>query len=279
MARPDLDTLADALLDAVLAAGRVEMRYYHGGVGVEQKADSSPVTEADREAEAILTAALQRSAPGVPIVAEEAVAGGHRPETGDLFFLVDPLDGTKEFIQKRDEFTVNIGLVERGTPVFGMVYVPALARLYTTRGTNAAFLTDIAPDAPHRTLATAGARPIACRRPPAEGLTAMASRSHGNDATEDFLARYRIAGRRNAGSSIKFCALAAGEADVYPRLAPTCEWDTAAGHAVLLAAGGSVVELDGRPLRYGKGDPRWLNPSFVAWAGPPLPPLGECTSE
>ncbi len=257
--------LADALLPAVLEAGRVQMLHYASGVAVDRKADSSPVTEADRHSEAILVAALQRAAPGVAIVAEEAVSAGGLPAVGNSFFLVDPLDGTREFIEGRQEFTINIALIDAGRPVFGIVYAAALSRLYATLGPEQAMAADVAPDAGIRRFADAGPRHIRAREADPRGLVALASRSHMTQETRDWLARFAIASYKQSGSSLKFCAIAAGEADIYPRLGPTAEWDTAAGHAVLLAAGGRVSTLDGLPLGYGKTAARFLNPHFVAW--------------
>ena len=259
--------LANALLAAVLEAGAVEMRHYRAGVAVETKADDSPVTLADQEAEVLLIAAIRKAAPGVPIVAEEAVAAGEMPVMGRRFFLVDPLDGTREFINKRDEFTVNIALVEDGVPCFGIVYVPALGDLYVTVGKDACVYARVAPDS---ALAAAKAKAIHVRKPDPAALTAVASRSHLTPATETYLAQYKIAARRDAGSSLKFCLIARGLADIYPRLGPTMAWDTAAGHAVLLAAGGLVTDMQGAALTYGTrtgGTPkdRLLNPHFVAW--------------
>jgi 3'(2'), 5'-bisphosphate nucleotidase len=193
-------------------------------------------------------------APEVPIVAEEAVAGGATPQVGDWFWLVDPLDGTKEFISRNGEFTVNIALIHRGVPVLGVVQAPALGRLYVGVLGQGAWLED-----------ASGRRPIHCRAVPAEGLTVVASRSHGDAAALDaFLAGRKVAALANAGSSLKLCLVAAGEADLYPRLGRTMEWDIAAGHAVLSAAGGDVSTIDQRPLRYGK--PGFENPHFVARA-------------
>jgi 3'(2'), 5'-bisphosphate nucleotidase len=263
--------LLAALLEPVLQAGAVEMRYYKSGVRVEMKGDSSPVTAADQEAEIILIKALEAAAPAIPIVAEESVAAGRLPELQDRFFLVDPLDGTREFINQRDEFTVNIALVEQGIPRFGIVYVPALGDLYVTLAANRAARVCIHPDAAgsaaHNDIAWTQ---IHARQPDLTALTAVASRSHNTPETEAFLARYRIAQRSNAGSSLKFCVIARGDADIYPRHGPTMAWDTAAGHAVLLAAGGSVTDLAGMPLLYGErreGKPldRLRNPHFVAW--------------
>lgn len=269
---PEIDhvSLAEALLGAVLEAGAIEMRHYRSGVKVEAKADNSPVTVADREAEAVLLAALAEAAPGVPVIAEEAVSAGQLPEVADLHFLVDPLDGTREFIEQRGEFTVNIALVRAGTPVFGIVYAPALEELYLTAGPGEAVMARVAPrqggsgSAPLRLSDLTGNR-IRTRQPNVSALTALASRSHSNAETEAFLARYEIAERTNAGSSLKFCVIARGSADVYPRVGPTMEWDTAAGHAVLLAAGGCVTTLDGQPLRYGNRATGLRNPHFVAW--------------
>lgn len=263
----------DRLIAPVLEAGAVEMRHYAAGVAVETKADSSPVTLADQEAEAILLAALARIAPGVPVIAEEAVSGGQIPAIGDLFFLVDPLDGTKEFINKRGEFTVNVALVERGVPVLGLVYAPAQGELYATLGPGRAGLARVALEARLDGIAACGFAEIRVRPPNAAALVAVASRSHMTPETEAFLARYAIAERRDSGSSLKFCAIARGEADIYPRLAPTMEWDIAAGHAVLVAAGGAVTTPDGKPFQYGKAGAGFRNGDFVAWgAAAPIPP-------
>lgn len=264
--------LADKLLAAVLEAGAIEMRHYAAGVTVDRKADESPVTAADREAEAVLLAALAGIAPDVPVVAEESVSAGQIPVLAERFFLVDPLDGTREFINKRDEFTVNIALVERGAPIFGIVYAPATADLYATLGPSRSVHGRVEPGCGARRLADCPLRDIRTRPADAAALVAVASRSHLTPETETFLARFRIASRRDAGSSLKFCLIARGEADLYPRLGPTMAWDTAAGHAVLAAAGGSVTELDGSALTYGlrvagSMKDRLLNPHFVAWGG------------
>ena len=267
----DCQGLAGALLPVVLAAGRTQMQYYNAGVAVETKSDDSPVTTADREAEAMILAALARIAPDIPVVAEEAASAGDIPQIGTRFFLVDPLDGTKEFIHQRGEFTVNIALIDQGQPVFGIVYAPAMAELYVTLGAGKAAAAQIPPDQAQAAadgkldLDNCGLMPITCRKMDMNALTAIASRSHGNEETEAFLAKYNIAQRVSAGSSLKFCLLARGDGDVYPRLAPTMEWDTAAGHAVLVAAGGHVTEVDGATFRYGKAQAGYLNPGFIAW--------------
>jgi 3'(2'), 5'-bisphosphate nucleotidase len=251
--------LPEALSSIARAAGAEIMRHYRQGVRVEQKADHSPVTAADRDAEAIIVSALRLLTPGVPVVAEEAVSAGHAAgPCGDLFWLVDPLDGTKEFIGRNGEFTVNIALNQGGRPVAGVVYAPALDRLYAGADDTEPFCEDVR-----------GRRPIHCRTGDGRGLVVVGSRSHGDEAAmEKFLAGCEVESRRPAGSSLKFCAVAEGDADLYPRLGRTMEWDTAAGHAVLRAAGGEVWSLeDGLALAYGK--PGFANPHFVAARRPP----------
>ena len=261
--------LTDALLPAVLEAGRVEMAYYHAGVDVHSKADASPVTAADQEAEIILIRALAAAAPSITVVAEESSAVGHVAQIGSSFFLVDPLDGTKEFIKKNGDFTINVGLVTNGRPVYGLVYAPAMDQLYVTIGPGHAVETRIAPSSTVRSLNECQMTRLHTRTPPAGGLTALESRSHRSAATEDFLKSLPVSEVRAAGSSIKFCLIARGEADLYPRIGPTCEWDTAAAHAVLEAAGGTVLQVDGNPLAYGKAADKYLNPHFVAWGRTP----------
>ena len=234
-------------------AGELVMSVYRSDFSARSKDDASPVTEADERAEAFILSALRTLTPQIPVVAEEEVAAGHIPEVGRVFWLVDPLDGTKEFINRNDEFTVNIALVEDGAPTLGVVLAPALGRLFA--GDVAAGGASVEDER--------GRRSIRCRAVPAEGLTVVASRSHGDAAALDaFLAGRQVASIRGAGSSLKLCVVAAGEADLYPRLGRTMEWDIAAGHAVLGAAGGDVAELSGAPLRYGK--PGFENPHFVA---------------
>jgi 3'(2'), 5'-bisphosphate nucleotidase len=266
--RFDHVALAQAMLAPVLAAGAVEMRYYRSDVTVEAKADNSPVTAADREAEAILLAGLAGAAPGIPVVAEEAVAEGRVPVVGRALFLVDPLDGTREFINKRGEFTVNVALVVDGAPRFGIIFAPAVAELYITLGPRRCGFATVSPDTRATRLADIGLRDIATRAASAATLAAVASRSHLTPETEALLQRYPVKSRRDAGSSLKFCLLARGEADLYPRLGPTMEWDIAAGHAVLEAAGGGVVGLDGQPLRYGKAAEGYRSRHFVAFGRP-----------
>lgn len=250
----DAPELLKALTPLIRDAGQVIMDIYATDFDVTKKGDESPVTQADQRAEDVILAGLARVAPGIPVVAEEAVAAGNIPDVKDLFFLVDPLDGTKEFISRNGEFTVNIALVQNGTPVLGLVYAPAINRLFTGAAGLGAWLED-----------ASGQRSISVRPVPEDGLTVVASRSHGDETALDaFLAGRKVASRTNAGSSLKLCLVAAGEADVYPRLGRTMEWDIAAGDAVLRAAGGKVtVVADGSPLRYGK--PGFDNPHFAAW--------------
>lgn len=269
--RHRLAEIAGRLIDPVLHAGAVEMQHYEAGFEVERKADESPVTAADREAEAILLAALADVAPDIPVIAEEAVSEGHIPGIGRVFFLVDPLDGTKEFINKRGEFTVNVALVEDGQPVLGIVYAPAIGELYATLEPGKACLARVTPGTDVRRASDCAFQPIHVRVP-GTSLTAVASRSHKSAETEDFLQRYAIGERRDSGSSLKFCAIARGEADIYPRLAPTMEWDIAAGHAILVAAGGAVTTPEGGAIRYGKTESGFRNGHFVAWGTPePIP--------
>ncbi|HTY49915.1 MAG TPA: 3'(2'),5'-bisphosphate nucleotidase CysQ [Steroidobacteraceae bacterium] len=256
-------SLLSALIDTALAAGNAINQIYHGTFEVTLKADASPVTAADHAAEELILAALAAQAPGTPVVAEEQMAAGHAPVVGEEFFLVDPLDGTKEFVQRRGEFTVNIALVRRGAPVLGVVHAPATGVVYAG---------DVETAQAWRLTAGGRREQIRVRAVPQAGFTAVASRSHRTPATDRYLAGYRIAELVSVGSSLKFCLVAAGEADLYPRLGPTMEWDTAAGHAVLVAAGGTVLAADGLPLTYGK--PRFKNPSFVAaGACVPRPPV------
>jgi 3'(2'), 5'-bisphosphate nucleotidase len=241
-----------------LQAGCVVMDVFNGCIAVDQKADCSPVTEADRASEKLILASLRAEFPGIPCVAEEEAAAGLLPDIiGDSFFLVDPLDGTREFVQRNLDFTVNIALVRNGEPVAGMVYAPASGKLYL--GANGrAEAAEV--DAEGRIVSR---RPIHAR----EGhdpLTVVASRSHMDDETLAYMRRFEAAEIVSVGSSVKFCILAAGEADLYPRFGRTMEWDTAAGDAVLRAAGGRTVTQDGRPLRYGKAENGFANPPFIA---------------
>ncbi len=252
--------MLQSLIYTAQRAGGAIMAIYASGFAVRDKADASPVTAADDAAEKIILADLADLAPDIPVVAEESVAGGRIPEVAERFFLVDPLDGTKEFIGQRDEFTVNIALIENGEPVLGVVLAPARRELFwgDVRAGRAGHM-DAEPDGTMPLMGT----PLRARPVPADKLVAVASRSHRSPETDAFLANYPVGEFRSIGSSLKFCLLAAGQADLYPRLGPTMEWDTAAGHAVLVAAGGSVTTLEGAPFRYGK--PGFRNGNFVAW--------------
>jgi len=245
--------LLEAMIGAAVEAGRAIDHIYSQGFAVSRKADASPVTAADQAAEQLILERLHACAPQLPVVAEEEVAAGRIPEAGREFFLVDPLDGTKEFIERRGDFTVNIALIREGSPVLGVVLAPARQAL---------FAADVEAGRAFRMRASSAREPLHVRAAPAAGLTAVASRSHRTPETDAYLARYRIAELVSIGSSLKFCLIAGAEADLYPRLGRTMEWDTAAGHAVLLGAGGKVAAPDGRPLRYGKPD--FANSWFVA---------------
>jgi 3'(2'), 5'-bisphosphate nucleotidase len=255
--------LIQSMIYTAQRAGGAIMAVYATDFSVQSKADASPVTVADEAAERIILADLAAIAPGVPVVAEEAVAAGKVPVVAGRFFLVDPLDGTREFISRRDEFTVNVALIENGEPVLGVVFAPARHELFwgDARAGKAGRI-DADPDGTMPSLGNS----ISARPAPARGLTAVASRSHRTPETDAFLANYPIAEFRSIGSSLKFCLVAAGEADIYPRLGTTMEWDTAAGHAVLAAAGGRVTGLEGEPFRYGK--PGFRNGNFVALGKP-----------
>src|SRR5262245_13341655 len=244
------------------------MRHYYQGTEVRLKADASPVTQADKASEAIVIEALQRLAPDIPVVSEEITSDRSAP-LEHRFFLVDPLDGTKEFIQKRSDFTINIALVEDGSPRFGLVYAPARRLLALTTEAGKAVEARLEPNENGVDFAALDCQALHVRDPSPEGLVAVVSRSHHDPATEAFLASLKIAGRSDAGSALKFLEVARGVADVYPRFGHTMEWDTAAGHAILLAAGGHLEDAEGHPLRYGKTDNGLRNPGFVAWGRRP----------
>ncbi len=253
---PSHQALREACTEFARTAAREIMRIYAGDLGERTKADKSPVTDADQAAEDIIVRGLRALTPGTPVVAEEEMAAGRVPQlNGGPFWLVDPLDGTKEFIKRNGEFTVNIALIEAGRPTLGIVLAPATETLW--RGAAG-----LGADKSEKGGAFTA---IATRTPPAAGLTACASRSHAIYSDLDIWFRSNgltVANRVQAGSSLKFCLIAEGQADIYPRFGPTNEWDTAAGQGVLEAAGGEVVTTDGRPLAYGK--PGFGNPHFIA---------------
>jgi len=255
---PDPDLLARRFGLIAVHAGNAIMKVRAGGHSTQYKSDGSPVTTADLAADEIIRSALGQHVAGITAVTEESCADLPAVHAG-RFILVDPLDGTREFVKGSDEFTVNIALIDGGKPVAGAVYAPALRRLYIG-GTTAHRLDlasgDVDPD-------FGKLRSIAVKPPPPAGWRAVVSRSHLDAETRNWIDQHRVVELRHAGSSLKFCTVAEGEADVYPRLGATMEWDTAAGHAVLLAAGGRVSGLDGQPMLYGKPDYR--NEHFVAW--------------
>jgi len=250
------------LLRLAKQAAREIMAVYASDFAVRDKADLSPVTEADERAERVILAGLREHFPDVPVVAEEQAAAGIVPITADDFFLVDPLDGTKEFLSRNGEFTVNIARIKNAKPVMGVVYAPASNALYWGEGDVAAH----AEFALEHSLDGVVWTRCQVRQQPTSGLTVIASRSHRDAETEAFLSTVKVARLISAGSSLKFCKVACGVADLYPRFGRTMEWDTAAGQAVLEAAGGKVVDTSGAPLLYGKRQRGFDNPGFIASA-------------
>ena len=249
MTDQDLLALAAAL---AVRAGHEILTVRKRGFETTSKADHSPVTEADHAAEALIAAGLREAAPDIPVVAEEEIAAGLVPEHADCFWLVDPIDGTREFAAGRDDFAVCIGLIRHGVPVLGVVGQPATGAIFGGLVGAGAWRRD-----------QNGEQKIAARLPPADGIEVVASRAYANDKTlAKYLQGFTIAGVKNMGSALKFTLLAQGQADLYPRFGRTMEWDTAAAQAVLEAAGGTVLAADTmQPLRYGK--PGWENPHFI----------------
>ncbi len=250
-----------------IEAGAITMQYFENQdtSQIEDKEDGSPVSLADREAEMYIQMSLQNILPDILIIGEEAASLGKAPELegAEYFWLVDPLDGTKEFISGEGDFTVNIALIRNNDPVLGVVFAPYHGRLYAGHGPGTAVRWN---------EDTNKEKPISVRRPPEEGLTVVASARHGDEARmQEFLDGFKINKLIKHGSSLKICAVAEGRADIYPRLGPTCEWDTAAGDAVLRSAGGFMTDTDGKPLRYGGFNPKFFNPEFIAssfeWQG------------
>ncbi|SMQ61552.1 3'(2'),5'-bisphosphate nucleotidase [Devosia lucknowensis] len=256
-------SLVEVMVEAAIAAAEVICSVYHRPIHVVTKDDGSPVTEADAAAEAVIIAHLEPT--GLPVLGEESVAAGIIPRLGARYFVVDPLDGTKEFIKRNGEFTVNIALIEDGRPTLGVVLAPASGEIFVGDETGA------------WTGKVVG-NSVTERRPISVALLArpriVASRSHGHAALERLCRTLDVESDVSVGSSLKFCLLARGDAQLYPRFTPTCEWDTAAGQAVLEAAGGAVLTLDGAPMRYGKGELRFLNPYFIAAATRELAEIG-----
>ncbi len=252
------EPLLDLMLTAARAASAEIMEVYLDEFDAFQKLDGSPVTLADQKAEKVILDMLKST--GIPYLAEESAAAGHVAELGNRFFCIDPLDGTKEFIKRNGEFTVNIALVENGRPTLGVVLAPASGATFLGGPDGAWEITSRNEKLPLRTN-------------PNGPMRVVASRSHGHGALEGFCQTFQVVDDVSVGSSLKFCLVARGEAQLYPRFTPTCEWDTAAGQAVLEAAGGAVLALDGAPLRYGKGGDN-LNPFFIAAANADLAQRG-----
>lgn len=256
----NLPALSNMVRRIVVDAGEIIMKYYemHDQSHVEEKSDGSPVSIADREAEMFIQMSLEMVTPEIPMVGEEGMSQGKCADVTqeEYFWLVDPLDGTKEFINGQEDFTVNVALIKNGQPILGIVYLPATGVLYAGHGPDTAIRwSDEKPN---------DDKEISVRTPPEEGLTVVSSRHHGNnEALEEFLSGFKVKKQIARGSSVKICAIAEGKADVYPRLGPTCEWDTAAAQAVIEAAGGCLTDMDGKPLTYGHGG-KMLNPYFCA---------------
>jgi 3'(2'), 5'-bisphosphate nucleotidase len=248
------DQFLDLMLKAARAAAAEIMEVYLDEFDVYHKIDGSPVTLADQKAEKVILKTLDST--GIPFLAEECVADGHVPELGDRFFCIDPLDGTKEFLKRNGEFTVNIALIENGRPTYGVILAPASGATYLGSPAGAFeinYRNDLIP----------------LRTNPNPPMRVVASRSHGHDALKGFCESFLVTDDVSVGSSLKFCLVAKGEAQLYPRFTPTSEWDTAAGQAILEAAGGAVLMLDGNPLTYGRGGDH-LNPFFIAAATPEM---------
>lgn len=248
----NLEETISVFRELCLEGGQIAMHYYGNLEKVMIKADSSPLTDADLAIDEVIVSGLQRAFPEVPIITEERAVNHSTNHSTGRFFLVDPIDGTKEFINKSNEFTINIALIEDGVPVAGMVYAPALERLFWGAKDLGAF----------EEAANGSAKALAVRDTNSDALIVVASRSHLNAETEAFITKNKVASVKNAGSSLKFCLIAAGEADIYPRFGPTMEWDIAAGHAVLAGAGGVVHTIDGGPISYGQE--HYKSPFFIA---------------
>ncbi len=256
----DYNKLETVMRTLALAAGEKIMQIYQADdFAVKTKSDQSPVTEADEAADAIISTGLRAAFPDTLLITEEQAAT--HGKSAETFLIVDPLDGTKEFIHRRGDFTVNIALVENGVPTRGIVYAPAKARMFFTRA-NGEAVEEFAPFAPD---VLGRLSPVSVSNPDNSALMVVASKSHRDQATDDYIGKYNVQDMKSAGSSLKFCLIATGEADLYPRMGRTMEWDTAAGHAVLLGAGGKVLRFDDHtPLIYGK--PGYANPFFIACA-------------
>jgi 3'(2'), 5'-bisphosphate nucleotidase len=254
------------LIDLAVEAGKTVMSVYSAAADAWLKKDGSPFTLADTAAEAVILRGLEKHAPGIPVIAEEAVSAGHVPAIEDRFFLVDPLDGTREFLNRNGEFTINLALIEATRPVAGVVFAPARRRLFWASTQVGAFEAEVATDG---SIARLEGCALRAKPVPEQGLRVLVSRSHSDAETEAWLKSHSVGACIPAGSSLKFCLIAAGEADIYPRFGRTMEWDTAAGQAILCAAGGKVVTFQGVPLRYGKQSQSFANPPFIASGSEP----------
>jgi 3'(2'), 5'-bisphosphate nucleotidase len=245
--------LLEQVGDIAKRAGQEILKVYETDFVVEKKSDSTPVTEADKRAEDIILRSISMGITDkFPIISEEAFASNNAPNIdAGPFWLIDPLDGTKEFINKNGEFTVNIAIIESGCPILGVIHTPVSKQTYWGAAVGSFSQTDNEDE-----------QIISCRPPPDNGLEAILSRSHRGSDEETVLSDYNISSETSAGSSLKFCRIAEGKADIYPRIGRTMEWDTAAGHAILNFAGGTIIDLDGSPLIYGK--PGFENPPFIA---------------
>ncbi|MEV8468233.1 3'(2'),5'-bisphosphate nucleotidase CysQ [Fluviibacterium sp. DFM31] len=256
----DFGKLETEMRRLALEAGDVIMEIYgREDFDVKAKSDDSPVTEADEAADALISAGLRAAFPDVLLVTEEQAAS--HSESASSFLIVDPLDGTKEFVKRRGDFTVNIAYVENGVPIRGVVYAPAKDRLFYTDASGKT----VEEAAPFAKDAKGAVTEVSVKTPDNSALLVVASKSHRDQATDDYIAKYNVADMKSAGSSLKLCLVATGEADIYPRLGRTMEWDTAAGQAVLMGAGGKMIRFDNHaPFTYGK--PGYENPFFIAHA-------------
>lgn len=260
--RTERTRILTGMIAAAAEAGTKIREMAAMGVVARSKSDASPVTDADEAAEAIIEQHLNELLPGVPMIGEEAVSSGVRVKPGSTFFLVDPIDGTRDYIAKREGYTVNIALLIEGAPALGVIYAPAMSELYAG-GADGAYRWQLTPGINFENVPEEKIRV----RAPAKNLVACVSHSHLDSDTVAWLKKRDIAETIKVGSSIKFCRVAEGKADVYPRLAPVSEWDIAAGHAILMAAGGSVRAPDGTPLYYGKKKDDYKVTSFIAFGG------------
>ncbi|MEZ5758038.1 MAG: 3'(2'),5'-bisphosphate nucleotidase CysQ [Emcibacteraceae bacterium] len=257
MTQSPYDQYLGILPNSAIEAGEKIMEIRGGKVGVSYKDDQTPVTIADQAAEKIILRDLMKIAPEIPVIAEESASRGYIPKVSDKFWLIDPLDGTKEFIAGGTDFTVNIGLIENGNPTFGIIYTPASGDLYITKNPTTATVQKVKGG-----KLIGEEKRIKVRKADKDNLTVLASKSHLDEKTRAFLDTLNIKNKTSAGSSLKFCVVATGKADIYPRFGPTMEWDIAAGHAILNAAGGSVTNPDGTPFKYNK--PEFRNGPFIA---------------